>query len=102
MICCARCFESLTAPIFIGGKPYGYTCASIIQPGIRKPKVKQEYVLADSFEEEVRNEHKSIFRAKYNGKVYKAYYLRKHFSQGEMQFDGENVYINKNSYKSLR
>jgi len=102
MICCARCFESLTAPIFIDGAPYGWTCANIVQPGIRKPKVKRLYVVADTYTEEIVNEYKSIFRAKYNGRTYRAYRIRNHFMSSAMQYDGKNIYIDTEKYKSLK
>lgn len=45
---CNRCGEDLTAPYFFKGKPYGWTCIKIVNPGARKPKVKDNWVKAES------------------------------------------------------
>jgi len=95
MICCARCFESLTAPVFINGKPYGYTCASIISPNVKK-STRGRFVAAQ--EHDYNEEIKKKVTAIYNGKKYIGWIFRG--KSGWCQYDGENIYINLNSFKS--
>jgi hypothetical protein len=37
---CAKCGEEITMPVWINRKPYGWSCAEKVQPGVKKPKEK--------------------------------------------------------------
>jgi len=55
LIACDRCGEMLTAPVFIKGKPYGWSCAIDVRKEMglgldRKDKESGHWVEVDSFE----------------------------------------------------
>jgi hypothetical protein len=100
MICCANCGEILTAPVFVMGKPYGYTCASKLKLGVSKPVKTDCYVLAESHDFTGKS---GKVTASYQGKRYALSVLETvkngvncfvSMPSDGFQIDGDKLYIN--------
>ena len=71
LIACDRCGEMLTAPVFINGKPYGWSCAIDVRKEMglgldRKEKQRGKWVEVDSFEIIENTTEDKVFKAKVN------------------------------------
>jgi hypothetical protein len=71
VITCDRCGEILTAPVFINGKPYGWSCAIDVKKEMglgldKKEKQSGKWVEVDSFEIIENTTEDKVFVAKVN------------------------------------
>lgn len=71
MINCALCGEILTRPIFIQGKPYGFTCAAKVNWNGVHYKLPGKWVKAESFTKNDINDRAFEIIGFFNGKKYK-------------------------------
>jgi uncharacterized UPF0160 family protein len=110
MINCALCGEFLTSPVFVKGKPYGFTCAGKVNwDGVRY-RLHGKWVKAESFIRKDINDRSYQIVAIYNGRKYKSNFLLVEQNSeiffrsfpDTMEYDGINIYINLIHYKLNR
>lgn len=96
-ISCARCGEEITAPYFYKGRPYGWTCITLVNPSVKKEKSANRWIIPQShnFDKSkgkqtviiTHEAHKYVVNIRFNGLHYT---LDKNVMVGE-----DGIYINK-------
>lgn len=107
---CARCGETITAPYFFDGKPFGWSCIKMVNPQAKKKKagIKEHWVIASSsdFSPSPIKQHVTAF---WNGRKFKFWIFPTRQLSGKESFltdphivlsaTGE-IYINLAAYKN--
>jgi hypothetical protein len=98
---CTKCGETLTAPYFFKGQPYGWTCIKTVNPTAKKKNSKEHWIEANGHDyNPAEGKQLVTVRFTFNDKSYKRTMMvfpnndGGHWGFDKVEIDGDKVYVN--------